>query len=253
MKTNEKNATIHVGEHALLVNNQWGEKRLAEGDKYTQTIGFKEKILNGHPFWRWNCQTEQPGVKGFPSLLYGKNPWREGGANPENPPRSVWYIDSNWRTLLQLDLDYAARVSAEGTWNLLLDVWIVQNGKARPEDITDEIMIVLAGTKPAWPRAVIEPIQMGQVSARTTSAYWGGRSWNARQYRHHTGRWNCILFRIGVGHDHRLHGVLPIHECLEWCVRWCGLKGFLASVELGTEIVSGTGTAVLERYDIEWR
>jgi len=238
MKTDEFGAVLPVNDDALLVNNAWGRKRLAEGDVLEQIVGIGEPIFGGAPFWRWKIETEKPGVKTFPQILYGKNPWRSDSTLAALPMNIARLTNPRHPLPFFLDLDYSAVVKAEGTWNLMVDLWITSGEPHGPGEITHEIMVVLAGDR--WT----------SERHRKEDPVVGGVDWLGYQYRHHNDKWDCIVFDYDAV---RPTGILPVHSVLDWCRRWAGLReGHLACVELGTEVVSGSGLAVVERFEIGW-
>lgn len=258
MKTSEKNAQIPIGSDALLINNKWNESALLPGEVYDQEIAAGEVTLNGSPWWRWDCSSTAGKVMGYPSIIYGKSPHSGMETNTMLPMSMNGILDSSGEVdrdgsvvICQghLDLDYSLKVvNPKGVYNVMIEMWITSGPEARKDQITHEIMIVVGGDR--WTE-LRHKIGSAIVPMPVRTSIIGGIDWTAHVYYHPRAGHKCIIFDY-FGNP-RLTGILPIHEVLDWCRRWAGLReGYLACVEIGTEIKTGSGMVVVQRYEMRW-
>lgn len=241
-KSHERNAEIVVPNGGLMINNQWGWEKIPEGKYYHQSIASGlPYVFNGDPHWMWDTdvdEKDEAGVLAFPQILCGQNPI-SGISSGET---LMGHVDEYARRGGTLNLDYDVIVAGHnhpnvvGSMNLLVDSWITATSGGGPDDIVAELMIVLAGDR--WSGA---PDDFADV---------GGRTWNFRSYEHpRRGGVRCLVFEYAG--RWLTSSFLPIHAFILWAYRWANLRsGYVRNVTLGTEIRSGSGTAIVRKFAV---
>ncbi|MFH1278473.1 MAG: hypothetical protein ABIK65_08855 [Candidatus Eisenbacteria bacterium] len=220
----EKNATIRTGEYGLL-NNKHGEHRLVEGDVYEQCI---RREAGGFPVsWRWKLDTDEPYVKGFPQIYYGRHLWTEATAADLFPAR-IDRIDS-------LVVRHDVLLKVEGTFNLAFDLWVTADDTPAPEERTHEIMIWLDGNIPV-------------DGDRIEEVVIGGDPYDFYRWEHRSGH----MFLMFVARDPRPSGTTDLGGFLRY-LRGNGdlsADGYLAVIELGTEMWDGNGSITVNDFEV---
>ncbi|MFH1681827.1 MAG: hypothetical protein ABIH26_14450 [Candidatus Eisenbacteria bacterium] len=218
------NAYRAVGE-VLVVNNKHGEHRLVKGDKYEQCVGTWK---GGFPvWWDWHAETDQPYVKGFPQVFFGINPW-SGLTSTDRLPVRVG--DIRWLTV-----KHDVVLSADGIYNLAYDLWLTEDDTPTGNEITHEIMIWLDGnTPPGLPRQ--REVRFGGV----TYGFYRGVCEDGAPF---------LLF---VADEPRPKGWVNLAGFLRFLAAndLVPLDVYLASIELGTEMWYGSGSAAVRKFKV---
>lgn len=219
-----KNATLRLADCALL-NNMHGEDRLAPGDSYEQCVSVAE---GGFPAsWRWDLETGQPYVKGFPQIYFGAHLWT-GISTTDLLPARIVDIDS-----LVVRHDIALKV--EGVHNVSFDLWVVPGPDPVPDGRTHEIMIWLSGNIPPG----------GDANERVTI---DGLPYDFYRWTHHDGH----LFLMFIARAPHLTGSTNIRSFLDYLSDTGDLDEslYLANIELGTEMWNGRGTVTIGDFHV---
>ena len=226
-KSDEKNAVFDV-EGFLLVNNQHGRHRLVEGDTYTQTVA----CVDGGKFpagWKWDLETSQPGVKGYPQLQLGHNPHTGRVAGDSLPLRLC--------DLGSLIAFHDASMVGEGKHALVFDLWVTSTETPTEETITHEIMVWLVDNT-------------GVISPQTppfTNETFGWHKWDVCK-----GEWHDYPSWMFVPETPNPVGWTNLGEMIKYLIEDQHISpcDFLASVTIGTEMHNGSGAAVLDKYSV---
>jgi hypothetical protein len=223
-ETCEKHASLLFGEYAVT-NNMHGENRLVEGDTYEQCVAIDS---GGFPVtWYWNVETEQPFVKGFPQIAFGRNPWTQLSTTDALPAK-VADIES-LRVAHEVDLD------AEGAYNLAFDIWLAADDTPTHTELVCEVMVWLDGTLPAAGQDLGEMIVDGVVYRwflLTAEGFAPLYEFVARTPRP-SGTTDLLAFLRHLETGGRLSG-----------------ESYVAAVELGTEMWDGSGSIRVNAYSI---
>lgn len=230
MELCEDGATIAVGDF-VLINNIWNK-----GD----TTGYTECIFTqaGDPAvlgWRWDWPGKDRLIKAYPEVMLGDSPWSDAVPTGSLP---LPVSDEDFL------VTYDAALQAFGSWNFALELWLTDALPPAEENIRYEVMFWMdAGALSPGPAArdiitVDDVTYSVHVSPNHGDASGGsGATWTyivfyARQPQH-TATLNLGEF-LGYLQDEGI-----IEDNL-----------YVATVELGMEIASGSGEFVLNSYEV---
>ncbi|MFW6366130.1 MAG: GH12 family glycosyl hydrolase domain-containing protein [Spirochaetota bacterium] len=220
-------ATIDLGDY-ILVNNTWGREEIV---RYTQCI-FRESTVFQYPVgWKWDWpRYRMVAVKAYPGIIFGFKPWSASSTSSALPVRIT--------DMGSIRAVYDIATSANGDYNLALELWLTSDNTPRPENITTEIMIWLdnSGMTPAGD--FIDDVTIDSIRY---SFYKG--------YITQTGRWYIALVR----RKPELSGETEISGIVRWLAekRHVSPDDFIASIEIGNEIVSGEGVTTVNSYAVD--
>jgi hypothetical protein len=210
-------------------NNVWNKGSVTS---YQQCVFIRDNNNGIDAGWAWNWPGIRFNVVAYPNTTYGKNPWLPS-TSPELPLR----IDDI--NCLEADIDVLQIGSGKG--NLSFDLWITNTESSQPSDITHEIMIWLSqeGIRPAGSRVDTINVNGNEIGL-----------WRKENHNPSDGyQWTFLAF---VYESDLFKGSISLHDFLRYLVenRYVPLDGYLASIELGNEIVSGHGQTLIRNYEI---
>ena len=212
-------------------NNVWNKGEIRS---YQQCAAIREGTGGIDAGWAWNWPGVRFNVVAYPNILYGKSPWLLA-PSPTLPMR-IDEIDC-----LEVSFDVSQVGSGKG--NLSFDLWITDKVDSQPEDITHEIMIWLShnGLRPAGSRIDTLTLDGKDIG------FWKkeGHSSSGDQ------QWTFLAF---VYESENAQGTLQLHELLSYLIENGHLEPdlYLASIQLGNEIVSGYGQTLVRDYEIQF-
>ena len=226
----------HCGDWAELAdsglvyqNNVWGKGDIADYEQCLLTRSVDGVVEYG---WRWQWPKGTGHVKAYPQVIYGHKPWNAASTASVLPAR----IES----IRELSIAYAVEMSAQGTYNLAYDIWLTSSNPPIPDTITHEVMIWMARTFEAQPRQYLA----GQVVVDDI-AY----DLYLRPNFHPASGAGYIAF---VSQEPQFSGVVDVVALLGYLVEHDHISAdhYVASVELGNEVIDGTGELWLQRFQV---
>jgi hypothetical protein len=232
-------ASYHDGPYKYE-NNVWGSNK-ARG-KFEQCLLRRDVAGKAQYGWRWSWPGFDKTVFAYPQIIFGWKPWSGGVPTDARFPLRVDAI----RTL---KLNYAVKTEATGSYNLAPEIWLIGPGgkasaNANPSLITAEVMFWMDykdGAQPAG-KIIANPVLDGLTyelwKADSIGDKGNGQGWALYSFKspdiQHRGRISVdAMMRYLVAEQH----VNPADQ--------------IASVEFGNEIMGGTGTTWVERFDVE--
>ena len=192
--------------------------------------------------WRWQWPRGNGDVKAYPEVIYGHKPWFTSSTTP-NLPRRISALD-------ELSVAYEVEMQARGRYNLAFDIWVVSSDRPAPSAITHEIMIWVGERSRAWepsPGYLAKRVMIGGAAYDLTirpHAEW--------LKEHGAPKVAYVAFNARTA---QVSGSLDVKEFLDYLTDHGHLpaEGYVASVELGNEVMHGTGEVWLKSYDISVR
>jgi hypothetical protein len=188
--------------------------------------------------WTWAWPGFEPLGYGFPELIFGWKPWSEASTDARLPIKIS--------ALKELSIRYAVSTESTGKASLAAAIWLTSSGQATAPNalaITDEIVIWLD-----------YPIGATPTGTRTGSLAVEGVDYELWHTPNHGDRgngqgWGLYYLK---GPSHRLQGTLKLHRFIEAMQgrKLISPEHFVASVELGNEVMSGTGTTWVSDFDV---
>ena len=222
----------------LYENNVWGQGAISGGDRLQCLL---KRVVEGNVQygWRWQWPRRGGNVKAYPEVIYGYKPWSTYSTTA-NLPRRITEIN-------ELTVAYDVSMRARGRYNLAFDIWVTDNDRPTPSAITHEIMIWVGERAHAF-----EPEQGGPVKRVTI----GGAMYDL--HIRPRAEWLAEHDAPDVGFiafnalKAQLSGVIDLKEFLDYLTENGNLPadGYVASVELGNEVVHGAGELWLNGYEI---
>ena len=215
----------------LVSNNVWNKGAVRD---YEQCIAARPGPIRWK--WRWPGGDLMP--EAYPEIVFGHHPWRDASTTPRLPVR-VREVD-------ELTVDYSVSVDGDGIFNLAFQLWLVDRLPPTPEAARAELMVwvVNRGMTPAgeW---------TGELAAGSArfDVFESDREHLDRGVPR---RWRLVTL---VATEPRPVGALRLGDLLRTLTAQGRLKPehWIANLDLGTEIVAGSGRAEIRRYDVEVR
>ena len=222
----------------LYENNVWGQGAISRKDRLQCLL---KRVVDGEVQygWRWQWPRGSGDVKAYPEVIYGFKPWFTFSTTA-NLPRPISAID-------ELSVAYDIEMQARGRYNLAFDIWVTSSDRPTPSGITHEIMIWVGERTRAW-----EPYPGKRVKRVTI----GGAAYDLYikphaewLMEHGAPKVAYIAFNARAA---QLSGSIDVKEFLDYLTDNGHLpaEGYVASVELGNEVMHGTGEVWLKSYDI---
>lgn len=219
-------------------NNVWNQGTIKRANRAQclLTRVVDGKVQYG---WRWQWPRGSGDVKAYPEVIYGHKPWF-ASSTTANLPRPM-------STINELSVTYDTEMQARGRYNLAFDVWVVSSDSPTPATITHEIMIWVGDRRQAWepsPGYLAKKVTIGGATYDLTirpHAEW--------LKEHGAPQVAYIAFNARTA---QLSGRIDVKQFLDYLTANGHLSadGYVASVELGNEIMNGTGELWLKSYEI---
>jgi hypothetical protein len=211
-----------------ISNNVW-DKQAAGAQPYRQCI----RTRGGKFGWSWQWPAN-PGnrVFAYPETVMGWKPWNGGVSTFKHLPIQISAINT-------FTLSYNVETTAHGKHNLSTSLWIIRSGRTsaepRPKDVTAELMVWTDGFDfhPAGNK--IADTMIDGIPFEV----WSATNWSDVS-KTNTNHWNYIAYRSKM---RKLDVTLDIRKILADAAHR-GIVDpahYVASVELGNEVMSGTG------------
>jgi hypothetical protein len=231
----EKNfAQTVVGDRYRIFNNGWNAK--ASGGTFRQKIYVKE--LDGKPVfgWMWRWWDSKGAVVSYPEIQVGDSPW--SGTVSEN---SGFPFRIGTKSL---KVDYDVTMNASGQYNLAFEFWTISSPPANKNKIVHEVMIWVDQSRlgPAGSLVATAPI-----AGHSFRIFHGGVHGDASGQSSNT--WSIISL---VAEKPILHGPLDIGAIIDYLVqaRLLDKNLYVACLELGNEVSSGSGKTEVRNYNV---
>ena len=223
-----------VGERYRIYNNPWNAK--ASGGPFRQKIYVKE--LNGKPIfgWAWRWWDSKGAVATYPEIQVGDSPWAGKVSEDSGFP---FLIGSK-----SLKVDYDVDMHASGQYNLAFEFWTISSPPAQKNKVTHEVMIWVAQSR-LGPAGNL--VAKAAIAGHSFRVFVGGAHGDASGNSSNT--WTIISL---VAEQPILHGPLDIGAIINYLVqnRLLDKNLYVACLELGNEVSSGTGRTEVRNYDV---
>lgn len=229
--TCEDHARIRVGDF-VLHNNVWNK-----GDRtdYTQCVFAQSDVYPTTFGWRWDWPGTGRQIKAYPEVMLGDSPW------DNEPPTGQLPLPVSESDIV---VTYDASIEASGNWNVALEMWLTNDPTPTEQNITDEVMIWVAeqGLVPGPPTYAIVTIDDVKYSLHVAQGHGDESGGSAAT-------WSYIAF---YAREPQLSGTLNLRKFLDTLVENGIIEQdrYVASLELGTEVASGTGEFILSMYAV---
>lgn len=228
-----------------LSNNVWNKQ--AAGARPWRQCLQRRTGADGEPQYGWLWQWPSGGlpttVRAYPEIVVGTMPWTGGPGNDSRLPRRL----ADTRRLI---VDYDVDTEATGRRNLAASIWLTRTPAvavpAGLSAIATEIMV--------WTDAV--PASFVPAGSKRAEVVIDGAAWEVWAAENwgdsagvHANRWTYVTYRAKAFRRAARYDAMKL---IDDAVR----RGFvspdlyIADVELGNEIVSGSGRTWLKRFAV---
>jgi len=222
---------VQISNGWYALNNVWNAGTLAYGSDYTITsLVNTADLTSGTTFyWSFPVVTDfTQAIRAYPELIFGPAPLA-GGEKPTDIPGT---LPVQLSTITDASIDYD--VSFDGNtsgFNVTYDIWLTDKPNGGPSSITNEVMI--------W-------IHKGDVKpyGDLVGTYSDGNN-TANIY--HSGTYTAVVFdQDSTSGTIDLDGLFDVLVGLGIVSR----DEYIGSIELGSEVVSGSGSLSIHNLDI---
>lgn len=226
--------------NGVLYNNVWN-KGAAKSFSWSQCL---EKSLSTDLFgWSWVWPAKSNVIFAYPQVKLGVSPWA-----PQPTLNSEFPLDiTNVRSLI---VEHELEVQGNSEHNVATSLWLTDTNnigeKPNPDAIIAELMI--------WSYATpnhMSPAGVHKGDFEAGSQIW--EVWVDKDWSDASGvnknRWVYITFRAK---DKKLKAMFDVIDFTNYAVKQKILprKFYIADVELGTEIMSGSGLAWVKKFRV---
>ncbi len=217
-------------------NNVWGKGKAKKG--FEQCLLDRDVAGRTERGWTWNWPGFDSTVFAYPEIVFGWKPW--SGGEPTDPRMPMKVAD-----ITKLTLDFEVETTATGTYNLAPEIWLTRSGSAssnpNPSLISTEVMFWMDYGGQAEPA--------GKIADRPTIAGIDYELWRADNFGA-GGRWTYVALKST---KIRRKGVIDMLAVLRYLAdkQVIDPNHYVASVEFGNEIMGGSGTTWVKRFEIQ--
>jgi Glycosyl hydrolase family 12 len=231
----EKNfAQTTVDDRYRIFNNGWNAN--ASGGPHRQKIFVKQS--NGKPIfgWVWKWWGGGTDVASYPEIQVGHSPWVG-----EVAPNSGFPFRVGSKKLV---VDFDVSMQASGSYDLAFEFWAVSSPAVTKVGITHEVMIWLAENRLGPAGNLVGTATIGGNRFRI---YFSNNHGDASGVSSNT--WTIISL---VADKPILHGPLDIGAIIDYLLHSRLLDGnvYVACLELGNEVASGSGKTEVRNYAV---
>jgi len=217
-------------------NNMWAEGK-AKGS-FEQCIVARKSDGETQLGWTWNWPGYEPLGFGYPEIIFGWKPWSEQSTTSALPLRIS--------DLRALTVRYAVATEHTGKVALSISIFVTDSGiasAANPRAIVAELVL--------WLDYPDDAVPVGTQAAAFEVAGIGYELWHTPRHGDHGDGTGWELYYL-KGPNHQLHGAIQLKPLFEWLLQKNLIRGdrFVASVELGNELMSGSGTTWVRDFDV---
>jgi|SRR6478735_2552340 len=217
-------------------NNMWAEDK-ARGP-FEQCVVARTQAGEKQLGWTWDWPGYEPLGFGYPEIIFGWKPWSNHSTTAELPRRIV--------ELQSLTARYAVTTESSGKVALSLTMFVTDSNRtsdANPRAIVGEVVLWLD-----YPEGAVPIGTRTQVFDVAGTRY---ELWHTAQHGDRGDGTGWGLFYL-KGPNHRLRGTIQLQPLLEYLStqRFIQSDRFVATVELGNELMGGSGTTWVQDFEV---
>jgi hypothetical protein len=217
-------------------NNPWGKESLTDYSQCVFATGTGDDTRFGW-IWRWPVSDPVWQVRGYPEVMAGRSPWNAVNTGHGLPAPTTSQVSFTF------DLDLV--VGAGDVYDFAPEVWLTSEPEPSSSNIQEEVMFWLLhqGMSPAG--SLVDTFSTGGVDydiyVNDSHDPGGGST---------TTGWTYVAF---VAQTEVRGGTLELKPFVDRLVQRGTIDGprYYAGVELGTEIVNGSGSAIIRDFSVE--
>ncbi len=229
----------------VLTNNVWN-KHAAEDDAWSQCLEKRrlgEQIQYG---WSWSWPMNRRVIYSQPQIKIGASPWAPTPKFDNSFPLEI-------AELKKLTIEHSLEINTNGDHNIATTLWLISEpytgNSPKPSIIVAEIMIWTYATQGHF-----SPAGKKQAEVRIGTGIW--EVWYHKDWDDKSGvnenRWINVTFR--AKNDSK-SATIPALKLLEHAIDSDFISDnlYIADIELGNEIMSGSGNAWVKKFTVDYR
>lgn len=205
----------------LIENNVWGQ---GEINDYSQCIFTTNDSSFG---WNWSWPDVGYNVKAYPEIIFGKKPWSTTSTTYELPMK-ISMVET-------FEVNFDLTIEASGNYNLAFEFWVTEDSMSSQDQITNEVMI--------WTTNNLLQPAGEQIAVFFSDGHY---------YDLYRAEFDDWIYYAFVSQIDQYEGTLDIQNFINYLLATDHLdpNEYLASFELGNEIVNGSGQTNIRNYTI---
>lgn len=212
-------------------NNVWN-KQAAGSYAYVQCLRQRGSITTKEFGWRWQWPSNSVSVFGYPAIYAGWKPWNGGQSTTPLLPIRI-------KSITQFKWAYTVETATNGKYNLSTSLWLTSNGSTFKETnskyVTTEFMIWSsdidfspAGTMLGYSIIDSVPFEVWFKPDQVDASNQNTNVWKYVAYRSTVPLSTATLDIKKIVDDAASRGIVNRDD-------------YISSLELGNEVMSGTG------------
>ena len=227
-----------------LQNNIWNAHSAAEFD-WTQCLAMRTLDANTQYGWYWQWPEDGDKVYAQPQITLGNSPWLSHNQIKAGYPISVNQLE-------KLDIDYSLDILTDGELNLTTTLWLTHSDTIQLENdkstIAAEVMIWTYASDDFYADPAGE--EVGEITIDGVEwEVWVDQNWHDTS-GNNDNNWVYLAFRTT---EPLMQIKFDAAEMLRHGIEQKLITSdlYIADIQLGTKIMSGTGQVWLNHYQVD--
>lgn len=228
--------------YGVLYNNVWNKHADESGDgvQCIESRGVGGSIQYG---WSWSWPEGKRVIYAYPQIKVGSSPWAPEPRFDERFPKKI-------SSLQRFELNFDVETVTDGDHNLAASLWLttepIKGGDPNPSVIAAEIMIWTYSTERHF-----DPAGRKFAEVEIDGGWW--EVWVDKNWKDASGvndnRWTYVTFR---SKEQSMSASLGLLKLLEYAVEHqiVSEELYVADLELGNEIMSGSGITWINSFEV---
>lgn len=229
------------------LRNNVGKTSAAAASDWTQCLAMRTVDAKTQYGWYWQWPAETEGAYTQPQITLGNSPLLKPSEVKPSYPLSV-------ARLSDLVIDYDLEMLSEGEVNLLATLWLTNSATINLE--VDESSIAAQVSIWTYSSEGFTADPAGEhigylASGGAKWQVWVDQQWRGQRSKNQN-NWVYLIFRA---EEPAMHGQVNGLEMLRHAIsqKLIADNLFIADIQFGTEVHSGTGQAWLNHYQVDIR
>ena len=227
-----------------LQNNIWNAHSADDFD-WTQCLAMRIIGANTQYGWYWQWPEDGDKVYAQPQITLGNSPWLPHNQNKHGYPISVNQLD-------KLEIDYSVEILTDGELNLASTFWLTHadiiQTKIDKSTIAAEVIIWTYASDDFYANPAGEEVAEVMIGGIEWEV-WLDKKWHDTLGKNDN-NWVYLAFRTS---QPLMQIKFDAAELLRYSIEQKFIPSglYIADIQLGTEVMSGTGQVWLNHYQVD--